>query len=644
MKSVLPSPLHISLCIFLLLFSSQNASAITARVFSTSSLYTSCTTTNPCYTDVQLAIQDATQASSTIDTIEIHPGSYSVANAALNKGVTIRGLETATTILNGNGASTILTINNVTASMSIRNLIFYNAKTGILLSNSSGMAITNNIFEVGASGTAIQAMASSTTKIANNTFFENGVGVASDLPTPTLNIINNIFYQNGGTAITPNGMELTKIMNNLFFGGTFDPLILTATTMPISSDPMNSNTDWYGNISALDPSFVNTTPSEPAQRDFHLISTPTKSSPCQDTGSTSEVADSVDGTRADIGAYGGSGSDTIPRTVVLSSPTTSSNSITLTWTANPAYTVKGYKIYYGYETGKYDGNDAIVSGGTTTTASPIDAGNAITKTLVVSRTSVTTGAPTVNDPSPLTGSLKLSWSAVSGATGYNIYYSLVSAPTISFLGKSVSGGGITEDTLSGLTDGVYYNVWVKAVSQATYYFAVTAYDTNATTGTRGVAHESDYSVEKPVPVGSIAESGPSNVVIGMPEPTIPNPNLPNTGCFIATAAYGSPSASAVQVLRDFRDRWLLTNAPGKAFVSWYYAHSPAAAVYLNEHPMLKPAVRAALAPAVAVALFLTHTSSAVQTAVLAALIALAIALFRRHRMMLSREGTKETTR
>ena len=44
------------------------------------------------------------------------------------------------------------------------------------------------------------------------------------------------------------------------------------------------------------------------------------------------------------------------------------------------------------------------------------------------------------------------------------------------------------------------------------------------------------------------------------------------GCFIATAAYGSPLASHVKVLSIFRDHFLLTNGIGKRFVSFYNAY------------------------------------------------------------------------
>ncbi|HAS53855.1 MAG TPA: hypothetical protein DCS42_06850, partial [Nitrospiraceae bacterium] len=70
------------------------------------------------------------------------------------------------------------------------------------------------------------------------------------------------------------------------------------------------------------------------------------------------------------------------------------------------------------------------------------------------------------------------------------------------------------------------------------------------------------------------------------------------GCFIATAAYGSYLDPHVRVLRNFRDRHLVTNAPGRAFVKGYYAYSPPIAEYIARHEALRAAVRTVLTPVV----------------------------------------------
>jgi hypothetical protein len=72
-------------------------------------------------------------------------------------------------------------------------------------------------------------------------------------------------------------------------------------------------------------------------------------------------------------------------------------------------------------------------------------------------------------------------------------------------------------------------------------------------------------------------------------------------CFVATAAYGSPLASEVSVLRRMRDRHLQTNALGRAFVRAYYARGAAFAEQLRAHDRLRTLVRHVLEPIVAFA-------------------------------------------
>lgn len=69
-------------------------------------------------------------------------------------------------------------------------------------------------------------------------------------------------------------------------------------------------------------------------------------------------------------------------------------------------------------------------------------------------------------------------------------------------------------------------------------------------------------------------------------------------CFIATAAYGTPMAHEVNILRVFRDTFLLSNSAGTAFVDLYYQLSPPLAAFIAVHPACAAVVRVLLAPVV----------------------------------------------
>ncbi|NND58909.1 MAG: DUF11 domain-containing protein [Gammaproteobacteria bacterium] len=69
-------------------------------------------------------------------------------------------------------------------------------------------------------------------------------------------------------------------------------------------------------------------------------------------------------------------------------------------------------------------------------------------------------------------------------------------------------------------------------------------------------------------------------------------------CFIATATYGSPWEPQVVRLREFRDRFLLTNLPGQVLVEVYYSVSPPLARFIADKPALRTLTRVSLTPLV----------------------------------------------
>lgn len=76
-----------------------------------------------------------------------------------------------------------------------------------------------------------------------------------------------------------------------------------------------------------------------------------------------------------------------------------------------------------------------------------------------------------------------------------------------------------------------------------------------------------------------------------------------SGCFIATAAYGSYLHPKVQLLRNFRDSHLITNPPGRVFVGLYYRLSPPVAHLIAKHEALRIIFRWTITPLVLLILY-----------------------------------------
>jgi hypothetical protein len=85
-------------------------------------------------------------------------------------------------------------------------------------------------------------------------------------------------------------------------------------------------------------------------------------------------------------------------------------------------------------------------------------------------------------------------------------------------------------------------------------------------------------------------------------------------------------AEEIQILREFRDEYLLSNPVGKALVDLYYEVSPPIAEFISEHPGLKPMVRAGLLPAVSMSTVAVNTTQVEKIAVAGFLALISVAV------------------
>ena len=159
-----------------------------------------------------------------------------------------------------------------------------------------------------------------------------------------------------------------------------------------------------------------------------------------------------------------------------------------------------------------------------------------------------------------------------------------------------SGGiKITEaiDEDSELIVNTYYTDTAALLSAAGVYESVPfSYMVTAVMRICNTAMEDIYCVD--VSCFESDYSGPVEVV-----------RASDYGCFIATAAFGSPLADEVKTLSSFRDEMLMQNKFGKLFVDCYYIASPPAADFIKEKPILKLLIRLHLKPIIMLAKFLS---------------------------------------
>lgn len=172
--------------------------------------------------------------------------------------------------------------------------------------------------------------------------------------------------------------------------------------------------------------------------------------------------------------------------------------------------------------------------------------------------------------------------------------------------NSVPSGGtvtLTLDFSSLPTNPVFYKVtngvWTLLVAGTDYTLSGTRLTMSLTDNGPFDSDSRPGVIRDPLVVGTVSSATTPPVSSGTGTnnaPTISGGGSSSSGCFIATAAYGSYLDPHVMVLRHFRDDVLLQSELGTAFVKFYYKHSPPIADFIAQHDTLRILMRFALTP------------------------------------------------
>jgi hypothetical protein len=127
----------------------------------------------------------------------------------------------------------------------------------------------------------------------------------------------------------------------------------------------------------------------------------------------------------------------------------------------------------------------------------------------------------------------------------------------------------------------FYSTWVPRTADGPHAEVLT-----------GLISQTQYEFKAQLKYdGTVVEGATRQFTTAAGSSTSLNDLLGYFGCFIATAAYGTPTAEQIDVLREFRDVVLLKSTVGSRFVAVYYRLSPPVADFIAGNEVVRTLVR-----------------------------------------------------
>ena len=249
-------------------------------------------------------IQDALNVADYCDVVQVESGLFH-GHLTIPEKVTLRGAGADQTTIDGGGADG--SVVSMKAGSEISDFTITGSgsgyfDSGIWHSQGNVRILRNRITgnQVGVFSWCFDAGCDVNTRIQNNVIDHNArIGVDAN-QTSIQHIINNTIVSNGRGVVLNNAASIAE--NNIIVNNTGDGLVGGARDATSRYNDVWHNGRNYlslspgtGGISA-DPLFLNAT-----QHNYHLL----PNSPARDAGNPDPAYDDVDGTRNDMGRYGG---------------------------------------------------------------------------------------------------------------------------------------------------------------------------------------------------------------------------------------------------------------------------------------------------------------------------------------------------